>query len=143
MASLVFDAGRKAVADATFTWTGSTIRAILVTGGEPAGTESDVAAVLAGTPDEASGGSYAAIDLTGKVAPSTVDGEYKADKAVFTKPSSGANIIGVLVMKFVTNYAGSTPVWWHLFSTARTADGGTLEVRWNGDATNGKVGEIN
>lgn len=143
MASLTFSAGRKGFSDGTIGWVGNTIRAILITGGEPIGTEGDVAAVLAGAPDEATGGGYSFIDLTGKVAPSTVDGEFKADTLVFTKPGIGQpDILGVLVMKFVTDYGGSIPLWWFLFPTAKTADGGTITIRWNGDPTNGKVGEI-
>lgn len=133
MASFAYNVGMAGFANGSIDWVNDDIRCLLVkTADLPDGLPNTVSAVLAGTPDELTNGSYARVVVAGRsVTDNDPANTVKLDATDTTFPALAGpeTVTGALIFKFVTTDADHIPIFAMDF-TNTASDGTDYIVAW-------------
>lgn len=133
MANGVYDTGRNAVMASTLDWVSDTIKARLVPGTYTPnyGTNTTMTPVGAGIGTDQT--------LVTKSVPNDATNHFsffKAANPVWTAVATGSTVVAVVVYKFITDDAGSTPIVF-LDVTDTPTNGGDITIQFASDANGG------
>ena len=138
MASVFYNEAKRAFAAGEIDWDTDDIRARLCMSNTNAGSVNDgVTAVSGITSDTCDDSNYGADKELANEVVTKVDAsdraELEADDISWTglAGDSSRNAVGVLIYKFVTNDAGSTPICYSEFASPLAPAAGSINVNWN------------
>ena len=141
MASLIYNNAKMLIGNGTLNWTSGTYRIALVTSTYTPDIDNHV--YVSSITNELTGGNYVRKDTTNRTI--TVDSandraDYKADNITWTAINAGT-VGAAILYKFNTNDADSQLIA-YIDLTDTVTNGGDFTIKWEGQASNGRIFSI-